>query len=118
MDTTTSNTGNEQDEKVQQALKQQINQYPLLLFMKGRPEQPQCGFSARAVSLLSQCGKPFAWVDILAEPQIRRNLPQVSEWPTFPQLFIQGELIGGSDIIQEMFDAGELKALIDAVPAE
>lgn len=104
--------------KVQDDLRAQIAQYPLLLYMKGSPQQPRCGFSARAVQALSVCGRPFAWVDILSEPQVRRHLPAVSEWPTFPQLFIAGELIGGSDIIHEMYESGELRELISQLPDE
>ena len=108
-------TGTDNTEQIRQTLRDQIAKYPLLLYMKGSPQQPQCGFSARAVSTLSACGKPFAWVDILAEPEVRQHLPSVSEWPTFPQLFIAGELIGGSDIIEEMYREGELQPLIDGV---
>ena len=99
-------------------LRAQIAKYPLLLYMKGSPQQPQCGFSARAVSALAACGKAFAWVDILAEPEVRRHLPTVSEWPTFPQLFINGELVGGSDIIEEMHEAGELQELVASADME
>jgi len=84
--------------------------------MKGSPDQPQCGFSSQASQMLMACGKPFAYIDILANPEIRANLPKFSEWPTFPQLFVQGELVGGCDIITEMYQSGELQSLIDEVP--
>ena len=94
-------------------IKDQIKSNPILIYMKGNPNQPQCGFSARAVQMLMSCGQKFAYVDILSNPEIRANLPKVSEWPTFPQLFVDGELVGGCDIMTEMFEAGELKQLLD-----
>ena len=81
--------------------------------MKGTPQFPQCGFSARAVEALSQIGRPFAYVNILENQDIRTTLPQIANWPTFPQLWINGELIGGSDIMLEMFQNGELKPLVE-----
>ena len=83
--------------------------------MKGSPDKPQCGFSQKASQILMACGKEFSFVDILNNPEIRQELPSVSEWPTFPQLFVNGELVGGSDIIMEMYQSGELKELIDSV---
>jgi monothiol glutaredoxin len=83
--------------------------------MKGSPDKPECGFSQRASQILMACGKEFSFVDILSNPEIRQELPSVSEWPTFPQLFINGELVGGSDIMMEMYQNGELKELIDSV---
>ena len=88
---------------------------PILLYMIGSPEAPQCGFSSKASQILIACGKPFSFVDILSNPEIRANLPQFSNWPTFPQLFVNGELIGGCDIISELHEAGELQAIIDSV---
>ncbi len=97
-------------------IKQQIESNPIILFMKGSPNQPQCGFSARASQVLMACGERFAYVDILSNPDIRANLPAYANWPTFPQLWIKGELIGGSDIIAEMYEKGELLPLVkDAV---
>ena len=97
-------------------IKQQIESNPIILFMKGSPIQPQCGFSARASQVLMACGERFAYVDILSNPDIRANLPAYANWPTFPQLWIKGELIGGSDIIAEMYEKGELLPLVkDAV---
>jgi len=93
-------------------IKKQIAENPVLLYMKGSPEAPQCGFSARAANCLKEVGVPFAFVDILANPDIRRELPVYAEWPTFPQLWVRGELIGGSDIIAEMHENGELKTLL------
>ena len=93
-------------------IKQQITDNPVLLYMKGSPDMPQCGFSARAVNCLKDLGIAFAFVDVLANPEIRQELPIYAEWPTFPQLWVKGELIGGSDIIAEMHASGELKTII------
>jgi monothiol glutaredoxin len=96
-------------------IKQQIAENPVLLYMKGSPEQPQCGFSARAVQALNACNAAFSHVDVLANPDIRQELPKYANWPTFPQLYIQGELIGGCDIILELYQSGELQQLLKAV---
>ena len=102
-----------------ETIQEQISSHPILLYMKGSPEQPQCGFSAQATQVLMACGERFAYIDILANPEIRANLPTVSEWPTFPQLFIEGELVGGCDIIVEMYQSGELEPMIkDAAKPE
>jgi monothiol glutaredoxin len=93
-------------------IKQQIENNNILLYMKGSPNQPQCGFSARTVQALMACGERFAYVDILSDPDVRANLPKYANWPTFPQLWIGGELVGGCDIITEMFENGELQTLI------
>ncbi len=93
-------------------IKQQIQENAIILYMKGSPDMPQCGFSARAVNCLKQCGVKFAFVDILANPDIRKELPIYADWPTFPQLWVKGELIGGSDIVAEMHEKGELQALL------
>ena len=103
---------------VLEEIKVQIKANPILLYMKGSPDAPQCGFSSKASQALIACGKPFSFVDILANTEIRANLPSVSDWPTFPQLFINGELIGGSDIISELYDSGELQKSIDTVKIE
>ena len=100
---------------IEQEIKDQINSNPILLYMKGSPDSPQCGFSSRATQLLISCGKPFSFVDILLNPEIRKNLPKVSNWPTFPQLFVDGDLVGGSDIMVEMHENGELQELIDTI---
>lgn len=102
---------------IEQTIRDQIQSNSILLYMKGNPEAPQCGFSAQATQVLMACGKRFAYVDILSNPEIRSNLPQISNWPTFPQLFIDGELIGGCDIITEMYEKGELQPLIDNADA-
>lgn len=96
-------------------IKQQISQSPILLYMKGSPVNPQCGFSARASQALQACGVSFAHVDILANPDIRQELPKYANWPTFPQLYVKGELIGGCDIILEMYQTGELQRLLATV---
>ena len=93
-------------------IKEQIESTGILLYMKGSPNQPQCGFSARTVQALMACGERFAYVDILSNPEIRAKLPRYANWPTFPQLWIDGELVGGCDIVTEMFEAGELQTLI------
>lgn len=95
-----------------ETIKEQIANHPILLYMKGSPNAPQCGFSARAVQTLMACGEKFAYVDILQNPEIRANLPQYANWPTFPQLWVKGELVGGSDIILEMYESGELQPLL------
>ena len=96
-------------------IKKQIEDNSVLLYMKGTPQMPQCGFSARAVQCLKACGVEFAFVDILANPDIRQELPKYANWPTFPQLYIKGELVGGSDIVQELFESGELAAMLSEV---
>ena len=81
--------------------------------MKGSPYEPKCGFSARSIQSLIDCGAEFSYVDILENQEIRQTLPNISDWPTFPQVFVSGELIGGCDIISEMHESGELQALIN-----
>ena len=95
-----------------ETIKDQISSNAILLYMKGSPNAPQCGFSARASQAVMACGEKFAYVDILQHPEIRANLPKYANWPTFPQLWVKGELVGGSDIITEMFEKGELQSLI------
>ena len=99
-------------------IKQQIADNKVILYMKGSPTAPQCGFSQRASQLIMACGQRFAYVDILANPEIRTELPKFANWPTFPQLWVNGELVGGCDIITEMYDKGELKPLIDEAVGE
>ena len=91
-----------------------ISENPVLLFMKGTPEQPACGFSARTVAILQSLGRPFAAVDVLPDPRIRQELSAVSTWPTIPQLFVDGELVGGCDIVTEMYQSGELQQALGA----
>ncbi len=98
---------------IETTIQEQIDNNSILLYMKGSPDQPQCGFSAQATQLLMACGKRFAYVDILSNPDVRATLPSISNWPTFPQLFVDGELVGGCDIITEMAETGELQKLID-----
>ena len=95
-----------------ETIKDQIANNTILLYMKGSPNAPQCGFSARAAQAVMGCGEKFAYVDILQNPEIRAELPKYANWPTFPQLWVKGELVGGSDIITEMFEKGELQTLI------
>jgi monothiol glutaredoxin len=98
--------------EIREALQQAIDEHPVILFMKGSPEQPACGFSARTVAALEAVGAPFAAVDILPDPRIRQELSAISNWPTIPQLFVNGELVGGADIVAEMFESGELHAAL------
>ncbi len=100
-----------------ETIKEQIENNPILLYMKGSPNQPQCGFSARTVQALMQCGERFAYVDGLSNPDVRANLPKYANWPTFPQLWVGGELIGGCDIVTEMFESGELQTVIKEAAA-
>lgn len=105
---------------VVEVIKEQLTQNPVVLYMKGTPQFPQCGFSARAVEVLSRIGKPFAYVNILDAPEIRSGMKDYANWPTFPQLWVKEELIGGSDIIMEMDRSGELETLVNgaALPAD
>lgn len=94
------------------AIEDAIRSNPVILFMKGTPEQPMCGFSARTVAALQALEAPFAAVDILPDPRIRQELSALSNWPTMPQLFVDGELVGGCDIVTEMYETGELAQLL------
>jgi monothiol glutaredoxin len=98
----------EQSNQIRDAIAQAIGENPVILFMKGTPEQPMCGFSARTVAALQALNTPFAAVDILPDPRIRQELSALSQWPTIPQLFVNGELVGGCDIVTEMYESGEL----------
>ena len=100
-------------EEVLDNIKQQITENPIILYMKGSPQAPQCGFSAQTIECMVACGQRFAYVDILSNPEIRAALPGYANWPTFPQLWVEGELVGGCDIIREMFQSGELQELLD-----
>ncbi|WP_045860794.1 Grx4 family monothiol glutaredoxin [Teredinibacter purpureus] len=99
---------------VMETIKGQIESNDIILYMKGSPNAPQCGFSMKASQAVMACGKRFAYVDILSNPEIRQNLPKYANWPTFPQLWVKGELVGGCDIILEMHETGELKPIIEA----
>ena len=102
---------------VQESIKNVIEENDIIIFMKGSPEAPQCGFSARTTEALKACNADFAYIDILAEPEVRAGLPQFSNWPTFPQLFVKGELVGGCDIVMDLYQKGELQTMIDAATA-
>jgi monothiol glutaredoxin len=102
------------DNPLRDAIQEAISENKVILFMKGTPEQPMCGFSARAAACLQAVGVPFAAVDILPDPRIRQELSAITNWPTTPQLVVDGELIGGSDIVVEMFENGELHDVLGA----
>ena len=108
------------DNPIRSAIQQAIDEHHVILFMKGTPEAPRCGFSARAVAALDTLGAPFAAVDVLPDPRIRQELSAISDWPTIPQLFIEHKLVGGSDIVLEMYESGELaEALgVEVTPAD
>jgi monothiol glutaredoxin len=97
---------------MREAIESAISENPVILFMKGVPEAPACGFSARTVAILESIDQPFAAVNILPDPAIRQELSAISGWPTIPQLFVEGELVGGCDIITEMYETGELQKLL------
>ena len=106
------------DNDVVARINEQITGNPVILYMKGTPQMPMCGFSMRTVEVLKQCEREFAFVNIIADPAIRETLPGVSDWPTFPQLYIKGELVGGCDIVTELAESGELRKMVeDAAPA-
>ena len=105
------------DQAVIDRIKEQIGSSPVLLYMKGSPDFPQCGFSAQTVAALRAVGATFETVNILEEPEIREALKSYSSWPTYPQLYVNGELIGGCDIAVEMYHSGELKKVIDEAAA-
>ena len=96
------------DNPISEAIQDAIRDHEVILFMKGTPERPMCGFSARTVAALDATGKDFAAVDVLPDPRIRQELSALSQWPTIPQLFVNGELVGGCDIVTEMYESGEL----------
>ncbi len=94
-----------------------VKSNPVVIFMKGTPQLPQCGFSSRAAQALMGCGEEFAYVNVLTDPEIFENLPRYANWPTFPQIYINGELIGGCDITLEMFEKGELQKMVKEAKA-
>ena len=106
------------DNPLREAIEDAIRDNKVILFMKGTPEQPMCGFSARAAACLQAVGVPFAAVDILPDPRIRQELSAITNWPTTPQLIVDGELVGGSDIVVEMFENGELHEVLGAEKPE
>ena len=97
---------------IMDTLREQIESNPIILYMKGSPQMPQCGFSSQTVQALMACGQKFAYVDVLSHPEVRQNLPKYADWPTFPQLWVEGELVGGCDIVVEMYQSGELQELV------
>jgi len=108
----------EQTNPIRDAIAEAIADHQTILFMKGTPEQPACGFSARTVAALQALDAPFAAVDILPDPRIRQELSSISNWPTIPQLFHNGELVGGCDIVTEMYESGELADVLGAQQPE
>jgi monothiol glutaredoxin len=100
---------------INKRIEEQLESNQVLLYMKGTPDFPQCGFSGQTVAALKAIGKPFSFVNIFEDPEIREGLKGYSNWPTFPQLYVEGELIGGCDIVIDMFHSGELKTLLDDV---
>lgn len=104
---------------INDTIKEQLSENPILIYMKGTPQAPQCGFSAKTVQALMACGQKFAFVNILDNQELREALKTYSSWPTYPQLYVNGELVGGCDIIMEMYESGELEELVkSAAPAE
>ena len=101
------------DVDINSRIEEQLNSHEILLYMKGTPDFPQCGFSGQTVAALKAVGKPFAFVNIYEDEEIRQGLKAYSNWPTFPQLYVKGELVGGSDIVVEMYHSGELRKLLD-----
>ena len=100
----------------QQRIKDQVTGNPVVLYMKGTPQFPQCGFSSLAVQVLNACGvQDFFSVNVLAEPEIRQGIKQYANWPTIPQLYVNGEFVGGSDIVREMYESGELQKLLQGI---
>jgi monothiol glutaredoxin len=100
---------------VQETIKQQVTSSPVVLYMKGTPQFPQCGFSARAIQILNACGvTEITTFNVLEDPEIRQGIKEYANWPTIPQLYVNGEFVGGSDILMEMYEAGELQPLLAA----
>lgn len=97
---------------VQETIRQTVTSYPVVLFMKGSPDFPQCGFSAHAVQILKSCGVEFFFVNVLTDNDIRQGIKEYASWPTIPQLYVNGEFVGGSDIMTEMYENGELQTLL------
>jgi monothiol glutaredoxin len=101
------------DITVQERIRHEVAGTPVVLFMKGSPVFPQCGFSAAVVQILSQLGVKFKGVDVLSDPQIRQGIKEFSNWPTIPQLYVKGEFVGGCDIVREMYETGELQQVLE-----
>jgi monothiol glutaredoxin len=98
---------------VQDRIQEEVSGTPVVLFMKGSPVFPQCGFSAAVVQILSQMGVKFKGIDVLSDPQIRQGIKEFSNWPTIPQLYVKGEFVGGCDIVREMYETGELQQVFE-----
>ena len=98
---------------VLERIRQQVEANPIIIYMKGTPQFPMCGFSGRAAQALVATGIPFSYVNVLEDPEILQNLPRYADWPTFPQIFIEGELIGGCDIALELYQSGELRTVME-----
>ena len=94
-------------------IRKQVEDNPVIIYMKGTPDMPMCGFSSKAVEALKQCGKEFAFVNIILDQEVMQELPKFKDWPTFPQIYIKGELVGGCDITLELFESGELKKMVE-----
>ena len=103
---------------IKQQIEARLAENPIIIFMKGTPDFPQCGFSMQTAQALKSCDVEFGFVDVLAEPEMRANLPQYSNWPTFPQVFINGELVGGCDIVMDLYQKGELQKMTQKATAE
>lgn len=103
---------------VMDRIKEAVESNPIVIFMKGTPQMPQCGYSSRASQALTACGEEYAYVNVLADPEVFQNLPRYANWPTFPQIYINGELIGGCDITLELFQKGELQKLVKDAKAK
>lgn len=99
---------------VKSQIEEQLKSHDILLYMKGTPDFPQCGFSGQTIAALNAIGQPYAFVNIFEDQEVREGLKEYSNWPTFPQLYVKGELIGGCDIVMEMFHSGELKELLES----
>ncbi len=99
---------------VLERIDEQVKSNPIVIYMKGTPQMPMCGYSSRASQAMQSCGVEFAYVNVLADPEIFENLPRYQNWPTFPQIYVNGELIGGHDILMEMYQKGELQPLLQA----
>ena len=105
---------NSQQQDIRQRIKEQVTAAPVVLYMKGTPQAPQCGFSALAVQVLNACGvRDFQSVNVLADAEIRQGIKEYANWPTIPQLYVNGEFVGGSDIMREMYQSGELQKLLE-----
>lgn len=104
--------------EIQDTIRQQVQDNPIILYMKGTPQFPQCGFSMRASQALAGCGQEFAYVNVLEDEAVRQGIKEFGDWPTIPQLYVNGELVGGCDIILEMYESGELQKTVESATAK